>query len=75
MTFGGQFTQLNLTLHSRTGLVPGITFGVNSNDPAAGMFVAANFQGASTTQITAAQNIYAVLTGRVTAITAGCPAR
>jgi hypothetical protein len=70
ITFGGQFTQLNLTLHSRPGLVPTIGFGVNANDPAASMFVGANFPGASATQITAAQNIYAVLTGRVTSIAA-----
>lgn len=70
ITFGGQFTQLNLTLNSRPGLVPTIGFGVNANDPAASMFVAANFPGASATQITAAQNIYAVLTGRVTSIAA-----
>ncbi len=70
MTFGGQLTQLDLTLHSRPGLVPGIGFSVNANDPAAGLFVAANFPGASGTQITAAQNLYAVLTGRVTSITA-----
>ncbi len=70
LSFGGQFTQLNLTLHSRPGLVPGIGFTFNANDPAAGMFTTANFQGASAANLTAAQNIYAVLTGRVTSITA-----
>ena len=74
LSFGGQLTQLNLTLHSRPLLVPGITFGVNANDPAASMFNAANaatnFPGSSDADRTRAQNIYAVLTGRVTAITA-----
>lgn len=70
MSFGGQFQQFNLTLHSRPGLAPNIGFGVNSNDPAISMFVAANFPGASATNLTAAQNIYAVLTGRVTSIAA-----
>ncbi|MDQ3009709.1 MAG: carboxypeptidase-like regulatory domain-containing protein, partial [Acidobacteriota bacterium] len=74
LSFGGQFTQLNLTLHSRPLLAPGITFGVNANDPAASMFnaanSAANFPGSSDADRVRAQNIYAVLTGRVTAITA-----
>src|SRR5262245_28995617 len=74
LSFGGQFTQLNLTLQSRPGLVPGITFGVNANDPASPMFNAANaatnFPGSSDADRTRAASIYAVLTGRVTAITA-----
>ncbi len=68
LSFGGQFTQLNLTLHSRPNLVPTIGFGVNVNDPVAGLFTQANFVGATNAQLTAAQNIYAVLTGRVTSI-------
>lgn len=70
LSFGGQFQQFNLTLHSRPGLAPNIGFGVNANDPAISMFVAANFPGASAANLTAAQNIYAVLTGRVTSIAA-----
>jgi hypothetical protein len=69
MSFGFQFTQLNLTLQNET-LVPNIDFGVNSNDPADSMFRTANFPGASSTNLTAARNLYAVLTGRVTAISA-----
>ncbi len=70
LSFGGQFTQLNLTLHSRPGLAPNIGFGVNSNDPAIRMFTTANFPGAAAADLTRAQNIYAVLTGRVTSIAA-----
>ncbi len=70
LSFGGQFTQINLWAQNQT-LVPSITFGVDSsNDPAIGMFNTTNFPGASQTTLTAAQNLYAVLTGRVTAITA-----
>jgi hypothetical protein len=69
VSFGFQFTQLNLTLQNET-LVPSISFGVNSQDPADSMFTTANFPGASTTNLTAARNLYAVLTGRVTAIAA-----
>ncbi len=68
-TFGGQFTQLNLTLQNQT-LVPSIVFGIDTNDPANVMFTSANFPGASSADITRAANIYAVLTGHVTAINA-----
>ncbi len=70
MSFGGQYQHFNLTLHSRPGLAPNLSFGVNSNDPAINMFTTANFPGASAANLTAAQGIYAVLTGRVTAIAA-----
>ena len=43
-------------------------FGVDTNDPANAMFTATNFPGASSSDITNAKGIYAVLTGRVTAI-------
>lgn len=70
LSFGGQYQQFNLTLHSRPGLAQNIGLGVNSNDPAIAMFVAANFPGASAANLTAAQGVYAVLTGRVTSIAA-----
>lgn len=69
LNFGTQYTEVKLTYNAQT-LVPTINFGVNVNDPANAMFVAGNFQGASATDITNARNIYAVLTGRVTAINA-----
>jgi hypothetical protein len=47
---------------------PTISFGVDSNDPASGMFTAANFPNASTAQLGYARNLYAILTGRVTQI-------
>lgn len=69
LSFGGEFTQLNLTFQQQT-LVPTIGFGVNANDPADSMFTTANFPGASNANLTAARNLYAVLTGRVTSIAA-----
>ena len=69
MSFGGQFTQVNFWVYNQT-LVPSITFGVNSNDPAIAMFTTANFTGASATNLNEAAAMYAVLTGRVTAINA-----
>jgi hypothetical protein len=50
--------------------VPGITLGFDANnDPANGMFNAANFPGASSGQLNSARALYALLTGRVTAVT------
>ena len=40
-----------------------------ANDPAAGLFSAANFAGASAAQLTDARDLYALLTGRVGGIT------
>ena len=46
------------------------TFGVDTtNDPANAMFNTTNFPGASTANLTEARSIYALLTGRVTAVT------
>ena len=59
-------------------MVRGITLGFNQDfDPAAGMFNTTNFPGASSDQLTAARNTYAVLTGRVATVssTAVLPAR
>jgi hypothetical protein len=49
-------------------MVPSINFGVDTADPASAMFTAANFPGASSSQLTYARALYALLTGRVTAI-------
>jgi len=67
--FGGSFLQLT---HNQQGwnLVPTLTIAVDqTNDPANAMFNSANFPGASTAALTEARNIYAILTGRVTAVT------
>jgi hypothetical protein len=50
--------------------VPALTMGVDTTDPASAMFTTGNFPGASSTDLTNARNIYGVLTGRITAITA-----
>ncbi len=69
MSFGGSFTQYDIWAKD-VRLIPSISFQVLSNDPANGMFVGANFPGASAVNITAASNLYALLTGRVGQITA-----
>lgn len=68
--FGVDYAQYNSYSQSITRVVPAITFANNSNDPASSLFVAANFPGASSTDLTNAGNLYALLTGRVSAITA-----
>jgi hypothetical protein len=51
-------------------LVPGIDLRFDAtNDPAAGLFGAANFPGASAAQLADARDLYALLTGRVGAVT------
>src|SRR4030095_9288605 len=51
-------------------LTTGIDIGFeNTNDPAAGLFTAGNFQGASAAQPTDAREVYALLPGRVIAVT------
>src|SRR5262245_3453142 len=61
---GGQFTQYQLWQENQT-IVPELRFGVLQGDPADAMFVQSNFPGASTTNLTNARGLYAILTGRV----------
>ena len=67
ITFGGSLTHLQTTSYV-SSLVPTIAFDVLTGDPALSMFSAANFPGASTAQITAARQMYALFTGRLSAI-------
>lgn len=69
LTFGGQIIETKLTFKQET-LAPTINFGVDTSDPARSMFNQTNFQGASNTDLANARNLYAILTGRVTAINA-----
>jgi hypothetical protein len=69
ISLGGSFTQYDIWAKN-SSLLPQINFQVLNNDPASAMFNAANFPGASAAQITAASNLYALLTGRVSAINA-----
>lgn len=51
-------------------MVPGINLGMSTNfDPANAMFSTANFPNASTAQLSDARDLYALLTGRVSAVT------
>jgi hypothetical protein len=67
LSMGGTFTHIGL--HSYTqNTVSTITPGLPQGDPALGMFTTANFPGASTNNLSAAQGLYALLTGHVSSI-------
>lgn len=74
INFGGAFSRYNTWTNSINVMVPVITFGVDANDPSARIFTAANLAANapgvtfSTADITLAQGIYALLTGRVTSV-------
>jgi len=68
VTFGGSLVQADVWLKSQT-LIPTANFGVLATEPALAMFTAGNFPGASQADITQAQNLYAMLTGRITSLT------
>ncbi|HWO01418.1 MAG TPA: TonB-dependent receptor, partial [Blastocatellia bacterium] len=69
INFGFAFTRVaSFTQSVDTQAVPQIVFGIDSTDPVANLFSAANFPGSSSTQRTQAQSLYALLTGRMTAI-------
>jgi hypothetical protein len=70
IVFGGKVIDTQLTFNAQT-LVPTINFGVDTNDPVNSvMFNTTNFPGAGATDLNNARALYAILTGRVTAINA-----
>jgi hypothetical protein len=68
IALGFEVSDFNLWAKNITA-VPTVGFGMQVGDPALGMFTTTNFTGASAANLTSAQNLYAVLTGRITAIT------
>jgi len=67
LNLGGSFTQFQLWQENQQ-VVPELRFGVVQGDPADPMFTVANFPGASTTNLTNARGLYAILTGRVSEV-------
>ena len=67
ISVGGNFTHFQ-QWGDFSSLIPQVSFDVLSADPAFGLFVPANFPGASTAQITAARQMYALFTGRVSGV-------
>jgi hypothetical protein len=68
LSFGGSVTRGDVWLKNKRH-VPTTILGMATGDAADAMFNAANFPGASSTDLTNARNLYAVLTGRITEIT------
>ncbi|MCI0485911.1 MAG: TonB-dependent receptor [Blastocatellia bacterium] len=74
INFGFSYTRVaSFTQAVGRDLVPGITLGVAANDPintgGTGIFVTANFPGSTAAQRADARNLYALLTGRISATT------
>jgi hypothetical protein len=73
LTLGGSLTQVNIwqKIYS-TQVIPTITFGIASQDPintgATSIFTSGNFHNSTPTNLSDAASLYAVLTGRVSAI-------
>ena len=64
--FGGNYSQISTFLVSApNGAVPPVNFSSDSTDPIFSMFTTANFTGASAAQLTGAEQLYRVLTGRI----------
>ena len=69
LNFGGSFLRATAWENAQQ-IVPGIDFGFNNNfDPAIGLFNTTNFPNASSGQLSDARDLYALLTGRVSAVT------
>jgi hypothetical protein len=74
LNFGASFLRINsFTQAAGTQVVPQVVLGITSDDPmAASVFTNTganpNFPGANSTQLGNAQSLYAILTGRVSAI-------
>jgi hypothetical protein len=70
LNMGGSFSQINeWTASWGTQVIPRIAFGVQSTDPILSIFNTANFPGASASDLSNAENLYSLLTGRVSSIT------
>jgi hypothetical protein len=64
---GLSWTQNDVWLKN-SSLIPQLSFGLVTADPAQSLFTTAQFPGASSGQLSAAQSLYAFLTGRVNSI-------
>jgi hypothetical protein len=67
VSLGGAWTQYSLFARN-SSLIPSVNFDVVSGDPALGLFTTSNFPGASSSNLTAARRLYALLTGRVSSV-------
>ena len=68
LSFGVSFWREQDHYTDPPGTWPNYSLGINGNDPANAMFTAANFPGATSTDLNNARNLYAELVGRVSGI-------
>ncbi|HWG36919.1 MAG TPA: hypothetical protein VN690_04300, partial [Terriglobales bacterium] len=66
MTIGANFTDVRLKDNISGEQVASLGLGMSGNDPARGMFSGANLPGLQSKDLGTAENLYAVLAGRVT---------
>ena len=66
--FGGNYNLIKTFSNAVNNVVGNVNFGIAEGDPAEDLFVSANFPGASATDLATAAQLYATLTGRVTAV-------
>jgi hypothetical protein len=67
-SFGASYTKIGYNDYYKY-YVPSVGIGFDAtNDPAAGMFNSTNFPGSSTTDLSNARSLYALLTGRITSL-------
>lgn len=67
LSFGGSLTRSSFWTRNQT-LVPSISFGVVTGDPAESLFSADTIPGASSSDLSNARALYALLVGRVSSI-------
>jgi Carboxypeptidase regulatory-like domain len=65
---GGNYNVIKTFSDAVNNVVPNVNFGIADGDPAEDLFNTGNFPGASANDLATAAQLYATLTGRVTAI-------
>ena len=70
VSFGGNVTLVAYYSQGLSGMFPGVSLGVTGTDPAASMFNTTNFPFISTSDVSNAESLYALLTGRVSGVSA-----
>jgi hypothetical protein len=68
VNFGGNYNLIKTFSDSVNNVVANVNFGIADGDPAEDLFNNTNFPGASANDLATAAQLYATLTGRVTAI-------
>lgn len=68
LNFGGNYNLIKTFSDSVQNVVGNVNFGIAEGDPAEALFNTTNFPGASAADLATAAQLYATLTGRVTAI-------